>query len=179
MQLLLDSTKERGARREAADVTPEVCAQGLLDTLPSVMWFIRRHMRQHPTAGLSVPQYRTMVMLERFPRASLSAVAENVGTCLPTASRLVQGLVTKGLVVRKPSTDDRRQVQLLLTARGQKLLKVAHESNREIVAEQVARLGPTDRAAVLAAMNALQDVFDNTPPPSDTLPVDEPVGCED
>src|SRR5215468_9010750 len=91
------------------------CAGAILDGLPPVMWFIRRHMRQMRTSGLSVPQFRALCLLARFPTASLTHVAEHLGSSQPSASRLISGLVTRGLVKRNECADDRRQLTLVLT----------------------------------------------------------------
>src|SRR3954447_9993092 len=106
--------------REASNLgapasSPDACAHAMLDGMPQVMWFIRRQMRAHRTRGLSVPQFRTLALLDRFPTASLSAVAENLGATMPTASRMVSGLVTKAFVTRKTDPSDRRQASLVLT----------------------------------------------------------------
>src|SRR3954468_630063 len=105
---------QRFQRTTVGPASPLACAKSMLEAMPQVMWFIRRQMRQHRTRGMSVPQFRTLVMLDRYPTASLSAVAENLGATLPTASRMVSGLVTKGLVARRPHPTDRRQASLVL-----------------------------------------------------------------
>ena len=79
------------------------CATDLLDSVPPVIWFIRRQMRDH-RHGLSLPQLRVLAKVHSQPTASLSAVAEHVGASLPTASRLVNGLVAKGLLARAGAT---------------------------------------------------------------------------
>src|SRR5438105_4236858 len=111
MQQLLDATIPTGDASH--------CAAVLLDALPSVMWFVRNHMRRRRARGLSVPQFRTLVLLRRNPSAPLSAVAEHLGCSLPTASRLVTGLVSKGLISRRTGSGDRRQLALELTDKGQ------------------------------------------------------------
>src|SRR4051795_4173080 len=107
MQLLLDASKTLSSA--------EGCAANLLDALPSVMWFVRQNMRSRRSQGLSVPQFRVLVLLHRFPETSLSVVSEHLGSTLPTASRIVGGLVGKGLVARRSCSEDRRQVALQLT----------------------------------------------------------------
>src|SRR3954469_12118259 len=111
------------------------CARTMLDGMPAVMWFIRREMRRQRTCGLSVPQFRALCLLDRYPTASLSLVAEHLGSAQPSASRLITGLVTRGFVERKESDQDRRQVELLLTSRGKTVLEKAREATRERVAQ--------------------------------------------
>src|SRR5437016_14469786 len=108
-----DGTPPDGARR---------CAKAMLDGLPPVMWFIRREMRRHRTCGLTVPQFRALALVDRYPTASLSLVAEHLGSSQPSASRLITGLVSRGLVTRRECPEDRRQVKLLLTRSGKSVL---------------------------------------------------------
>ncbi len=135
------------------------CARALLDGLPPVMWFIRAHMRRHRTYGISVPQFRTLVLIDRYPTASLSAVSEHLGCALPSASRMVQGLVTRKLVVRRGCREDRRQVSLDLTARGRSILETAREGTLTLLAGQVSSLSETQQNAIATAMDLLRAAF--------------------
>jgi DNA-binding MarR family transcriptional regulator len=131
----------------------------MLDGLPPVMWFIRRNMREHRIGGLSVPQFRALCLLARFPTASLSHVAEHLGSSQPSASRLISGLVTRGLVKRNECAGDRRQVTLVLTARGKDVQAKSHRATQQRLAEAIAHLPEETQRAVIAAMEILLDVF--------------------
>ena len=155
MQSLPEATNPPGRAVASAGA----CARAMLDGMPQVMWFIRRHMRRHRTRGLSVPQFRTLVLLDRYPSASLSLVAENLGAALPTASRMVTGLVRKGLVRREACPTDRRQVSLVLTPKGRSAFEAARHETQNEVALKVSRLTPEQRGTVAEAMRLLGDVF--------------------
>jgi DNA-binding MarR family transcriptional regulator len=161
MQLLPVASVGRGK------ASVDACAAAVLDGLPQVMWFIRREMRRHRTRGLSVPQFRTLVLLNRYPTASLSVVAENLGAALPTASRMVSGLVRKGLVARRAHPTDRRQASLVLTPKGRAALNTARRATQEGVAREIARFSDDERAAIGRAMVLLQDAFAGTRLPGD------------
>src|SRR5438045_2776750 len=120
--------------------SPNRCAGSLLTVMPEVMWFVRRQMGRQRSKTLSVPQFRTLAMLKRFRAATLSAVAENLGASLPTASRMISGLVAKGFVTRKDSSDDRREVKIHITARGRAALEAALEATQAAMAQQLAGL---------------------------------------
>jgi len=94
------------------------CAAEILEAVPVIIGFIRSEIRSHRGADLSVPQFRTLALLSRSQGASLSVVAEFLGLSLPATSRLVNGLVEKGLVTRQISDGNRRQVALSVSARG-------------------------------------------------------------
>src|SRR5947207_9419515 len=122
MQLLSDATN--------VAVSPETCAEQLLDALPPVMRVVRKHMRSHRSKGLSLPQFRTVGLLRAAPAVNLSAVADILGASLPTASRIVSGLVSRGFVNRKECPNDRRQVELALTNRGAAMIQSARSAAR-------------------------------------------------
>lgn len=145
MQVLLNATNSR-------EVSADRCAVEILDAIPEVMWTLRRHMRQRRAKGLSVPQFRALCLIRKFPTASMSAVSDHLGSTLPTASRLVGGLVDRGLISRKSSSDDRRQVELNLTARGNAILDVAREGTLAAIADKMVALSPRERATVSAAL---------------------------
>ena len=141
----------------------DACARAMLDGMPPVMWFIRHHMRKHRTCGLSVPQFRALCLIDRYPSPGVSLVAEHLGCTQPSASRLVTGLVARGLLTRRESRDDRRQVELALTARGRSILGKARNATQQRLADEIGHLPEDQRQTVVAAMKILRDVFDFTP----------------
>jgi DNA-binding MarR family transcriptional regulator len=161
MQLLSPALKSNRTKSLAAD-EPAACARAVLDGMPPVMWFIRKQMRKHRTGGLSVPQFRALCLLSQFPTASVSLVAEHLGSSTPSASRLVTGLVSRGFVTRKACRDDRRQVTLVMTQRGKSVLAAAQQATQDRLAEQMEQLSPEQRAAIASAMVVLGEVFGAT-----------------
>lgn len=139
--------------------TPAACARALLDALPPIMRFVRRHMRSHRGRGLSVPQFRALAFLKTFPAASLSTVAEQLAASHPTTSRVVSLLVSKGLVRRRPCSRDRRQIELHLSSRGAAVVAVARRATEARLADEIGTFAPADRTRVLRAMRALNERF--------------------
>src|ERR1700676_1265517 len=113
------------SNRVVSPVSADDCAKALLDVIPSVMWAIRRQMRSRRADGLSVPQFRAMILIEENPSACLSAVADHLGSSLPPASPLGGGLSPIPLRPRHTDASDRRHCCLALTPRGQAVLKSA------------------------------------------------------
>jgi DNA-binding MarR family transcriptional regulator len=150
MQQLLDTTK-----RSALVVE---CAREVLDALPPVMWYVRRQMRSH-RGGLSLAQFRSLVRVNRQPQATLSDVAEHLGAALPTASRIVSGLVDKGLVLRHGCRWDRRQVLFELTAKGRDVLQTARKATQQHMETELDKLSLLDRKSLIQATKILKGVF--------------------
>ena len=139
--------------------SPEACAQVVLDTVPLVMRSVRAQMRHHRGLDLSVPQFRALGFVRRQPGTSLSEVAQHVGTSLPSASKLVGGLVSRSLVSRTPSETDRRRLVLVLTPKGVALLESARRGAQTHLARRLAGLSRDERAGVARALLALAALF--------------------
>src|SRR5438477_8590514 len=142
--------------------SPNRCAGSLTNVMPEVMWFVRHQMAQQRPKVLSVPQVRTLAMLSRFDRVSLSEVAENLGSSLPTASRMVSGLVKRGFASRKDCRDDRRQVQIQISPKGQEALKQALETTEKAMAERLKTLSDEQQQTLGAALDLLHQLFGPT-----------------
>ncbi len=134
------------------------CARELLDAAPPMMWHIRRAMRQH-RRGLSMPQFRAMVYISNKPCISLSCVAEHLALSLPTTSRIITGLVNKGFLKRQGCADDRRQMSLGITARGESVLSGAWTAAQQSVAEELKQFSPKQRAELVSGMQLVKQMF--------------------
>lgn len=145
-------------RATTAASVPYVCARELLDTVPIVMRVIRAHMRSH-RSGLTVPQFRTLCYVSGADGSSLSSVADFIGLSLPAMSRLVDGLVEKGLMKRKTCDDDRRHVRLSVTASGEAALGGARELAQEQLAHVVSGLDREQQKSILDTMRMLRELF--------------------
>lgn len=139
--------------------TPELCAQELLDVVPLVMRAIRTEMRSRRSRDLTVPQFRALLFINGHPATSLSDVADHIGLTLPTLSKMVDGLVARNLVIRKPCPEDRRRIELTITSRGQVQLESARKGTQDRLAEVLSSLSEADRNLVLQASQALRPIF--------------------
>lgn len=140
-------------------IPPEECAREMLDVVPMVMRNIRAEMRSARAPGLSVPQFRALVFLNRHPSASLSDVAAYIGLTLPAASALVDGLVDRELIVRAMNVEDRRRITLELNEAGVAAYQHARQAAEGRLAEVVGRLTGDERAMVVQALKALRAIF--------------------
>ena len=131
----------------------------VLETIPLVMRTIRTQMRRRRGPDLSVPQFRTLAFLHQTPGASLSDVAEHLGLTPPSMSKLIDGLVTRGLVTRRESTADRRRVTLLLTDTGTSTFAAAHGATQEFIAKVLLPLADADQQVIVRAMQLLRSTF--------------------
>lgn len=69
-------------------------------------------------AQLTLPQLRVLLQVRRTPGITIGRLAGQLGVTVSTVSGLVTKLVDRGLVVRTPSAQDRRQLPLQVTETG-------------------------------------------------------------
>ncbi len=149
-------------------VSADGCARELLAGAPAAMRFIREHMRRNRQAELTVPHFRALLFVGHRADASLSEMAEHLGLSLPAASRMVDVLVQRRLLQRRPHSGDRRCVSLALTSRGQAVSRAAVQATRTALAQRFDTLSARDLALVSRAMRILSRVFaaENCRPPA-------------
>ena|SRR5271157_1256489 len=147
--------------RKAKKVTrkEDECAREVLDVVPAVMRFIRTEMRSHRALELSVPQFRSLVIIERAAGTSLAGVAAHLGLTPPSACKLIDGLAGRGLVSRRESLGDRRRVTLEITAQGAQALASARKASQKSLSRLLGALDGEELSTVTRAMSALRRVF--------------------
>jgi DNA-binding MarR family transcriptional regulator len=150
MQLLADATDSAPALQ---------CGRDLLDVVPGVLRVIRTVMRGNRAAGLSVPQFRTLCFLSTYGGASLSDVADHLDLSLPAMSRMVNGLVVRGYVMRRVDSGDRRHVSLSLSAKGKAAMGSTRKAAVPQLAAELEKLSPEQRQTICQAMDALRELF--------------------
>ena len=169
MQLLRNEIKSKARDSEPAGLS-DGCAEAVLDIAPPVVRAIRKMMREHRLPELSVPQFRTLSLLSFCADASLSTVADYIGSSLPAASRMIEGMVTKNLIVRKQCCRDRRQVSLELTPLGREAFLESRQATRLQLAERLSSLSAKKKEGVIEAMRWLGEVFGSDAGLSDAVP---------
>jgi len=139
----------------------DACTHALMDTTPQILQSIRVEMRRGRGAELSIPQFRTLRFIQRNPDSSLSDLADHLGLTLPSASKLVDGLVKQKLLTRKESAEDRRRLTLLLTQNGTSIVDSARANARANLAEKLKNLSDADLETISQAMQILHPIFAN------------------
>jgi DNA-binding MarR family transcriptional regulator len=136
-----------------------------METMPTIMQFIRTEMRSQSASLLSVPQFRVLAFLSRCPGSSLSAVAEHLGVTRATASAMTDRLVQRALVNRTEDPQERRHVLLHLTEAGSSHLQHSREKTRDTIAALLHNLTDEQLLSVSTGLIILRKVFESTHQP--------------
>lgn len=115
--------------------------------------------RAVPDLRLTPPQFRILNYVFRHPGTSLSQVAAQLGVRLPTASVMLVKLAQEGLVTRERDPASRRRMQLQLTPKGALAMEKVRNAVFATIETRLARLDAERRAALAAAMPALESLF--------------------
>lgn len=88
-------------------------------------WVSAQHSSQLKSYGITPQQFNILRILRgQFPQpASIKLLKERMLDKMSDASRLVDKLLVKGLLERKTSKDDRRNVDVIITKKGLELLE--------------------------------------------------------
>ena len=146
--------------RAAADHAPSaaVVAKELLDAVPRATFIIRETAYRHRTKSVSFPQLRVLAMVSKVPCADLSAIALYLSLSLSATSRLVEHLVEKKLLQRKPDKLNRRKISLTLTAPGKRVLDRTNRAVEKKLAGCLGHLSAKERRTLSAAMTLLRNL---------------------
>jgi DNA-binding MarR family transcriptional regulator len=110
-------------------------------------------------AGVTVPQYRTLFYVSEHEGASLSELAEFMGLTLPSASKLVDHLVRRAILLREPDNVDRRRLTLRISRKGDALFNNAQEKVRQHLAGMLDKCDADALKALGRALGILQESF--------------------
>jgi DNA-binding MarR family transcriptional regulator len=108
-----------------------------------------------PASGLSMTAAATLAGIERLGPQRLTLLAAREGVSQPAMTQLISRLEESGLVRREPSPDDGRVVLVAITELGQATLARRRSARAERLAGIIAQLSPDHRAALAAALPAL------------------------
>ena len=140
-------------------VSTDAIARELLGVVPSIMRTIKHKWKAGPIGGISNSQFRILMFIQKHPGAALQDVARHLGLTAPTTSTTVDELVNSQLILREPSTEDRRKITLTLTDQGQQTLEEVFEHSRQHLAGYLSPLSPAEIEIVSQALKLLEPLF--------------------
>lgn len=107
-------------------------------------------------SGLTFQQTKVLMTLAGADESpSLKQIAEEVGLSLPSASRAVDGLVKRELVIRTEDPDDRRQRMLAVAPSGRELADRIMAARLEGLGQFAASLSDSERERLDDALELL------------------------
>ena len=109
-------------------------------------------LRRFGDLGLTLSQLRVLHLLRDHP-ASCGQLAEHLGITASTATALIDRLVRRGLLERRPRPGDRRVTDLALSEAARNLLPEAAARKGGEIRAAVEELAPADREQLAALLD--------------------------
>ncbi|KAA0016349.1 MarR family winged helix-turn-helix transcriptional regulator [Antrihabitans cavernicola] len=106
---------------------------------------------------VTLPQLRVLVLVESRGTLNLNRLAEAMGIHPSNATRACDRLVAIGLLQRRESATDRRNLVLELTDRGKDLVDSVIAHRRVVIADVLSRVPERRRRGLATAMTAFAD----------------------
>lgn len=131
----------------------------LVNRFRTAYWRVLREvdtlrLQQWEQSQLTLPQLRVLFQVRRSPGITTGELARGMGITVSTTSGLVAKLAEAGLVARRHSAEDRRQIFLELTEAGHSLAGELAEVTRPFLDRLAQELGP-GLEGVVAGLEAL------------------------
>jgi DNA-binding MarR family transcriptional regulator len=104
--------------------------------------------------SITIPQFRTLVILSLRGSMNLATLAGKLGVQPSTVGRMVDRLVTAGLIDRQQHPSSRRELVVDLTSRGEKLVRKVIARRREEIARVVDNMPARERHGLVRALTA-------------------------
>jgi DNA-binding MarR family transcriptional regulator len=128
----------------------------MADALRPALLRIGRELRREARAvGVSPEQVALLVSIKYSPGIGVRELAARERVTPPALTKHVDRLERDGLVIRTPSSDDRRRVGLTLTDEGQRVLRRVRSRRTAWLASRLRELDADELAAVEAAVEPL------------------------
>jgi len=138
---------------------PKQLGKAQYEALSAFRYALRRfiHFSEEAAEGARITpqQHQALLAIKGFPgrdRVTVGELAERLCLRHHSTVGLVDRLVKEKLVARTRSAEDRRQVLIELTARGEKTLATLSALHRE----QLKRIGP-EITQLLARLNSVEE----------------------
>src|SRR5262249_20841444 len=103
----------------------------------------------------SIAEARVLYELAHRQRATATDVAAALGLDPGYVSRSLRGFSDRGLITTTPSSDDRRQSFLSLTAKGRMALAPLDQRSQNEIAAMIGKLSVADQERVITAMRTI------------------------
>lgn len=115
---------------------------------------------QHEGLDVTLAQSRMLFTVASIDQPQVGQIAEVMRLDLAYTSRLLGSLEDAGLIRRSVSRHDRRQRDVVLSAKGRRLLAEIEDRSNERMTTLVSHLDDDEIERLLEAMNTIRELLD-------------------
>lgn len=123
-------------------------------TASRVLVAVSAHSLADVEDTVTLTQFRALVVLDSHDEINLNRLAALLQVNSSSAMRMIDRLLTAGLVTRRANPVNRREVLLGLTATGRRVVRKATARRHAEITRIVRAMPPTQRHSLIAALRA-------------------------
>ncbi|MCA1711264.1 MAG: MarR family transcriptional regulator [Actinobacteria bacterium] len=109
--------------------------------------------------AVSLPQFRTLTVLERLGACTAGLLADQVGLHPSTMTRICDRLVADELVTREVQAQNRRQVEVAITPAGSTLVHKVWQARADALNRALRKMTPDQRRCLREVAPSLTGVL--------------------
>ncbi|MBN2148775.1 MAG: MarR family transcriptional regulator [Anaerolineales bacterium] len=131
------------------------------ETIPPLWRLVRAYIRDAAAHkfGITVEQFHILRHVSKGA-ISMSQLAEAQHISRPAISQSIDALVHKGLVLRAANQQDRRYIQVQLTASGRALLEAIFQDTRSWMRSKLCVLSQSEMKSINQAITRLKEALE-------------------
>jgi len=152
--------------RDGSDANSRAGADDALDFGPFGDWIgfrlrmaqiasFQSFARHTQSVGLSPGRFAALILIDRNPGISQTALARAIGSDKSTLTPVLDNLVKRGLIRRARTRSDRRLYELTLTDEGRKVVRAMHDCAKRHEEELDAIVGARERAKFVKTLRKI------------------------
>jgi DNA-binding MarR family transcriptional regulator len=139
--------------KDTVDNTVDAITDALL-TASRLLIAISARSIANVDESITIPQFRSLVILSSRGSMNLATLAGLLGVQPSTTGRMVDRLVTAGLIDRQPHPNSRRELLVELSPRGHELVRMVMARRRKEIARVVQNMPERERHGLVRALTA-------------------------
>ena len=105
----------------------------------------------------SIVQMRVLYFVDAKKSPSMKEVAEYFCVSSPSATEMIERLIKSGLLTRKSNVEDRRSVNIAITAKGKKELSNAKKIADKFISKSVSNLSKKELESFLEILKKINN----------------------
>jgi DNA-binding MarR family transcriptional regulator len=121
--------------------------------------FMRRSMRSYilysKETGLSMSQIGALFQIHHKGVSGVSDLGEHLGVTSAAASQMLERLVQQGLILRSEDPNDRRAKQLVITEKGNQIIRESMQARQSWIDELSVTLSDGEKQQLIDALHIL------------------------
>jgi len=102
------------------------------------------------------PDFRVMLFLILRDSQTISTIGGLLGISKPYMTAVIDKLIARGYVERRPSTEDRRIIEISITVEGRRYMEACKTEARESVKKRLSTLSTEDIDSLYASLENIR-----------------------